>query len=245
MCYNQIMLEIKNLTKIFGLKTAVDNVSFTVKPGEIFALIGPNGSGKTTIVKTATGLLKPTSGEITINGHNTVKEPVKAKGALGYIPDEPAVWPALTGLEFLHFSGALFGLSEPARQAALPELLGIFGFSGIEHEYFEDYSRGNKQKFAILAALLHKPRLLLIDEPIVGLDPQSAEIAQERFSRFARAGGAVLLVTHTLPVAEAIADRIGILKDGRLAAAGTLSELAKRAGLEAGSGLGEIYKALA
>ncbi|MCU0679128.1 MAG: ABC transporter ATP-binding protein [Planctomycetes bacterium] len=239
------MLKVQNLSKQFNKNQAVKNVSFEVKPGEIFALIGPNGSGKTTIVKVAAGLLKPTSGEVTVGGQSVTGEPVKAKAALGYIPDEPVIWTGLTGIEYLYFTGALYGLGEAECAGRIPPLLRLFNLGEIGQDYFEDYSRGNKQKFTILAALLHRPRLLLVDEPIVGLDPVSAEIAQAQFSDFARHGGAILLVTHTLAVAEAIAGRIGVLKKGELAAVGTLKELRERAQVPATASLNDIYKALA
>jgi ABC-2 type transport system ATP-binding protein len=238
------MIEIKNLTKKFNKKTAVENASFKVRPGEIFSLIGPNGSGKTTIIKIIAGLLQPTDGTILVNNLDIIKEPIKTKAQIGYIPDEPSVWPAMTGEEFLHLTGALYGLEEAERTKTLPELLDIFNLSGIEKRYFEEYSRGNKQKITILAALLHKPKLLLIDEPIVGLDPVSAEIAKKQFVEFANNGGAIILVTHTLSVAEEIANQIGILKQGKLIATGSLDGLRQQANLAKDASLENIYKVL-
>jgi ABC-2 type transport system ATP-binding protein len=239
------MLSVQGITKRFGRKTAVNNVSFAVKPGEIFALIGPNGSGKTTIVKLIAGLLRPTGGDVEVSGASVMREPVATKAAIGYIPDEPAVWAAMTGGEFLHFVGALYGVPERERISRVKKLLSAFRLGGLEQEYFEDYSRGNKQKFAILAALLHRPKLLLIDEPIVGLDPTSAELAKQEFSAFAKRGGAVLIVTHTLPVAEEIASRIGILKDGVLVAQGTMAELRRKARLAPKATLEAVYRKFA
>ena len=222
----------------------MEDVSFSVKPGEIFSLIGPNGSGKTTIIKTIAGLLRPDAGGVSVGGFDTVKSPVKAKAMLGYIPDEPAIWPGMTGGEFLNLTGALYSMDEKTRSERIPEMLSLFGLKDTEKGAFEDYSRGNKQKFAILAALLHRPKLLLVDEPIVGLDPASAGVAEKLFADFAREGGAVLLVTHTLSVAQKISHRIGVLKNGRLLAAGTLDELRARAKLPGEADLEEIYKAL-
>jgi ABC-2 type transport system ATP-binding protein len=236
------MLTITNLTKKFGDKNVAKQVNITINPGEIFALVGPNGSGKTTIVKIIAGLLQPSEGEVKIGGIDIVAEPEKAKAQIGYIPDEPTIWPYMTGEEFIHLTGALFGVAKDERVKNLPGLLDKFKLQGIEQEYFEEYSRGNKQKFSILAALSHRPKLLLIDEPIVGLDPESAETAKKEFAGFAKSGGAVLLVTHTLNVAEEIADRIGILEKGRLIAVGTMAELRAKAGLEAASTLNDIYK---
>lgn len=237
------MLTVSNLVKRFGRVEAVGGVTFDVKAGEIFSLIGPNGSGKTTIVKTAAGLLYPDGGHISIGGHDMSAHPLEAKAKIGYIPDDPLIWPSMTGREFLHFVGALFGVRESVRTRRISNLLRTFGLSGIEDNSFEDYSRGNKQKFSILAALLHEPKLLLIDEPIVGLDPGSAIVARRMFREFADGGGAVLLVTHTLSVAEEISDRIGVLRDGKLLAEGTLVELRRKSKAGARSSLEKIYMA--
>ncbi len=238
------MLQVKKLSKKFNKNEAVKNVSFEVKEGEIFSLIGPNGSGKTTIIKIIAGLLQPATGSVEVEGFDVTREPVRTKIATGYIPDEPAIWPAMTGEEFLHLSGALYHITEEECNKRIPNLLSVFNLGDIGRGYFEDYSRGNKQKFTILAALLHKPKLLLIDEPIVGLDPVSAEIAENLFSKFAQEGGSILLVTHTLSVAQKIAHRIGVLKKGKLFAAGSYEELCKQAKLGEEANLEDIYKAL-
>lgn len=239
------MLNVHNLTKHFGKNHAVNNVSFTIKPGEIFTLIGPNSSGKTTIVKNILGLLEPTHGTITVNGIDVSKHPEKAKQDIGYIPDEPSTWSYMTGEEFLYFTQALYGIEESTRKENLASLLGVFHLHGSEKQYFEDYSRGNKQKFSIIAALSHHPKLLIVDEPIVGLDPTGAEIAKELFITFAKNGGAILLVTHTLPVAEEISSRIGFLKNGRLLTSGTMDELRAEAHAGTDANLEDIYKILA
>jgi ABC-2 type transport system ATP-binding protein len=238
------MLKIQNLTKKFGNKIALDNVSLEINPGEVFCLIGPNGAGKSTLVKIVAGLLQPGAGTVSVGGFDASLNPEKTKALLGYIPDEPTVWSAVTGGEFLQIVGALYGMDPKQREQSIPKLLSLFGLTGIEQDYFEDYSRGNKQKFSILAALLHKPKFLLVDEPIVGLDPTSAEIAKSQFAEFAKNGGGVLMVTHTLSVAQAIAGRIGFLENGRLKAVGTMAELRSRAGLPENAGLDEIYKKL-
>ena len=175
------MLTLSHVTKHFGEKTAVDDVSFSVAPGEVFSLIGSNGSGKTTLLKMVVGLLRPDQGIISVNQDDTVEEPLKTKSLIGYIPDEPAAWPGMTGEEFLHFVGALYGVDENRRKQKIRELLPLFRIDGSEMDDFDGYSRGNKQKFSILAALLHEPKLLLIDEPIVGLDPESALVAKDIF----------------------------------------------------------------
>lgn len=239
------MLKVNKLTKYFGNNKAVDDVSFTVKKGEVFSLIGPNSSGKTTIVKTIAGLLHPTAGNIEVGGIDVIKDPEKVKAQIGYIPDEPSVWPFMTGEEFLYFTQSLFGIEEKVRLSSLPGLLSRFNLAGLEKQYFEEYSRGNKQKFSIIAAMSHQPKLLLVDEPIVGLDPTSAQIAKKMFVEFAKKGGAVLLVTHTLQVAEEISDRIGFLKKGKLIAVGSLAELRKKSGLKKSSSLEEVYNNMA
>jgi len=238
------MLQLKNLTKNFGETAAVSGVSLSVKPGEIFSLIGPNGSGKTTIIKIIAGLLQPTEGSCSVESFDIVKDPVKAKSETGYIPDEPSVWPGMTGEEFLHFTGALYGMEKETRGKRISKLLPTFHFEGIEKGYFENYSRGNKQKFTILAALLHNPKVLLIDEPIVGLDPVSAKTAKQKFKEFAENGGAVLMATHTLSAAEEISTQIGVLTAGKLVTSGTFEELLSQAKLKSGSSLGDVYTAL-
>lgn len=235
------ILHIKNLTKVFGNLTAVNNVSFSVSKGEIFSLIGPNGSGKTTIAKSIVGLVKPTSGKITIAGKDIVGSPVEAKSTLGYIPDEPHAWNHLTGEEFLHLVGTLFNMEEDKRKKRVAELLNIYDLRGIEKGYFQNYSRGNKQKFSILASLLHNPGLLVIDEPIVGLDPKSISTTKDLFIKYVKAGGTILMVTHMLPIAEELADRIGVLDNGELIAIGSLSELRKKVNLKKQDDLEKIY----
>jgi ABC-2 type transport system ATP-binding protein len=242
--YNYPMLKVESLSKRFGDLKAIDDVSFTIDDGKIFCLIGPNGAGKTTIVKSIAGLFEPDSGRIVINGVDAQKDPRAAKSLIGFIPDDPSVWSVMTGEEFMHFVGILFGVPPNVRAREVKRLLAEFDLQGIEENYFESYSRGNKQKFSILAALLHKPKLLLIDEPIVGLDPLSARKAKELFQAFARAGGSVLLVTHTLSVAEEIADRIGVIKNGKLTAQGTMDELRSLARLERRATLEETYMKL-
>ena len=237
------MLSIHKLAKKFGTKTAIADLSIEIKAGEIFTLIGPNGSGKTTTIKIIAGLLQPSAGSVRISDFDITKDPIKAKAMLGYIPDEPSVWSGMTGEEFLHFSGALYGLDRATRNKRISRWLADFSLQGIEKEYFENYSRGNKQKFTIIAAMMHEPKLLLIDEPIVGLDPTSAEIAKNKFVAFAKSGGAVLLATHTLPVAEEIASRIGILAKGSLVAAGTFVELRSLSHLSPQATLEAVYHA--
>lgn len=239
------MLKVHNLSKKFDKNTALKNVSFEIKKGEILSLIGPNSSGKTTLIKCILGLSQPTSGSVTVDGLDITRYPMQAKQIMGYIPDEPNVWNYMTGGEFLNFTQALFKNTESNQISShTEELLTDFSLLGTENNYFEDYSRGNKQKYSIIAAMSHNPKLLLIDEPIVGLDPTGAEIAKKQFMSFSKNGGSILLVTHTLSVAEEISDRIGILKNGTLIALGTLSELRKIAKQGNETTLDTIYKVL-
>jgi ABC-2 type transport system ATP-binding protein len=240
------ILTIEGLTKNFGKTKAVDDVTLKLESGTVYALIGPNGSGKTTLIKTIAGLLRPNQGKITVDGVDVVKDPARAKQVMGYIPDEPSAWSGMTGEEFLHFMGSIWDVPEAARKTRVKSLLNMFHLAGIEKGYFEDYSRGNKQKFTIMAGFLHQPKLLLVDEPIVGLDPGSAEIAKKEFRKFADHGGAVLIATHTLGVAQEIADVIGVLKNGKLVASAPFAELKKKAKLRKRTAtLDDVYKVLA
>lgn len=238
------MLSITHLTKRFSEVSALDDLNLEVQKGEIVALLGPNGSGKTTAVKLVAGLLRLETGSVTISGHSLATQPTEAKQQLGYIPDDPFVWSGMTGEEFLHFTGSLYGLDAETRRKRIPPLLAHFKLEAIANRSFEDYSRGNKQKFSILAGLLHRPKVLLVDEPIVGLDPESAKVAEGLFKDFAKGGGSLLLVTHTLPVAERLADRIGILVYSKLRAFGTMTELRTQAKLASNATLDQVYLAL-
>ena len=234
------MLEIKNLNKNFAKFPAVKDLNLKVDEGEFFSLIGPNGSGKTTIIKNILGLLRPSSGDVLVNNKSIKDSPIEAKEQLAYIPDEPKIWNHITGEEFLYFSGALYGMKKEDIAKRIPKLLENFDLKGIEKKYFENYSRGNKQKFSILAALLHNPRLILVDEPIVGLDPESAEVAMNLLHKFTKDGGTVFMTTHTLSVAQKYSSKIGILHEGQLIATDTLDNLRKEIDNESAS-LSEIY----
>lgn len=239
------MIKTKNLMKKFGGLTAVDNLSLEIKEGEIFACIGPNGSGKTTTVKMLAGLYMPTAGEIEIGGVVLAREPEKAKAMMGYVPDEPFIYEKMSGREFLGFVAALYGITSRKERARVVDAwIPMFpGLAEVIDGYVENYSRGNKQKLAIISALLHEPKVLLIDEPMVGLDPQSAFTVKKLLRDFARQDGVVFLCTHTLPVAEELASRIGVLQKGRLVALGTLEELRAKANRPQGT-LEEVYLSL-
>lgn len=226
------MLIVKNLVKKFGSIIAVDNLSFEIEEGEIYALIGPNGAGKTTTIKIISGLYFPTSGMIEFLGQNLLDNSCEARKLIGYVPDEPIFYPGLTGMEFLNFTAALLDVSNKEKGETLGKLFKLFPVKEVLEGDPVNYSRGNKQKLAISAAFLGSPKLLLIDEPIVGLDPQSAQNALELFSGFAKGGGSILLSTHTLSAAEAIANRVGIIEKGRLVAEGDLKTLRQKSRLK-------------
>lgn len=219
------LLEVQNLTKVFGKTVAVDDVSLSVASKEIYGLIGPNGAGKTTTIKMITSLSKPTSGRVIICGIDLDREPESAKSHLGYIPDDPVMSGYLTGRELLRYTGLLQGLSRQATEKRIKELLPVFHLESIVDGFFADYSRGNKQKVVILASRLHRPSLLVIDEPIVGLDPESVVTMEGILQDHAQEAGAVLLVTHTLSFAEKVCTRLGVLKAGKLIAEGSVSYL--------------------
>lgn len=222
------ILKLNSVSKRFRSVIAVDDFSLEIGSGEIFALIGPNGSGKTTTIKMIAGILRPTNGEITIDGYQIAKEPERAKYQTGYIPDNPDIWEKLTGREFLNFVGSIFNLRQKEIDKRSKEYLDLFGIGEQVDGHFEDYSRGTKQKLTIIAAFLHQPKLLLVDEPVVGLDPESIKITIRLFNNFAKAGGAILLATHTLSTAQEIATGVGVLIDGKLKVSEKLAEPSKK-----------------
>lgn len=223
-------LELKSVSKSFGAAVAVDGLSLAIKPGEMYGLIGPNGSGKTTTLKMIVGIYRPTRGRVYVRGIDALAAPTKAKRHIGYVPDDPSAYDLLTGREFLEFVGELYGMSRAERDARIAVLLADYKIGPLADGLFVHYSRGTKQKFSIAAALLHRPSVLLIDEPMVGLDPESAKVTKTLLTDFVQQGGSVLLSTHTLSVADEICDRFGVLKDGKLAAEGTHAELSAQSG---------------
>lgn len=234
------LIELQNVSKNFGSTQAVVDLSLSVKAGETYALIGPNGAGKTTTVKMVTGLLAPTSGTIEIFQKNIETEPVAIKKDLAYIPDDPFVYDYLTGREFLEFVGDCYGLSRKETKERLAKFLSLYNLEAVVDGRFADYSRGNKQKTVIIAAFLHQPKLLVIDEPVVGLDVQSQNVTLRLLKDFVKKGGSVFLCTHTLSVAQILAEKIGILREGRLIEEGTLENLRGKA-KKANANLEELY----
>ena len=225
------MIELERLSKRYGGFVAVNNLSLQVRSGEIFAFLGPNGAGKTTTIRMMMGLLSPSSGAIRLCGHDLANEPIEAKRHCGFVPDRPFLYEKLTAVELLRFCGDLYGLDPSVVDRRTDELLELFDLTGWSGELIESYSHGMKQRLAFSAALLHEPKLLVVDEPMVGMDPRGARVLRALLRSLADRGTTIFLSTHSLEIAEALADRIGIIQRGELAAVGTLEELRARAGL--------------
>jgi ABC-2 type transport system ATP-binding protein len=224
------MIHLEGLAKTFGRFTAVDDVNLDVPEGEIHGFLGPNGAGKTTTIRMIAGLLQPTRGRVTIAGHDLARQPEAAKRSLGFIPDRPFLYEKLTAAEFLRFHGGLYGLEGEAVEARADELLGLFELTGWRDELVESFSHGMKQRLVMCAAFLHRPRAVVVDEPMVGLDPRGARLIKEIFRRQSHKGVAILMSTHTLEVAQEMCDRISIILGGRIIARGTVEELRELAG---------------
>ncbi len=223
------MIKTEKLTKRFQSVTALDNLSLEVSAGEIFGLLGPNGAGKTTTVKLLTGLLKPTSGQGWVGPFNVQTQPVEAKRIMGLVPDQPYVYPQLTGKEFLRLVGDLYDVDLAYQKKKIPELLEMFELSEDGDELVETYSHGMRQKLVLASVLLHQPKVLFLDEPMVGLDPKSARLVKDIFERLARDGATIFMCTHVLEIAERLCHRIGILQNGKLDLIGTTAELRAKA----------------
>jgi ABC-2 type transport system ATP-binding protein len=219
------LIETIQLTKRYGEKLAVDEVSFQVSAGEIFGFLGPNGAGKTTTIKMIAGLLQPSSGAVKVGGFDVQKQPLQAKATCGYVPDEPNLYPKLTGRELLHFVGDLYGVERKQVERRIDELLRLFDLVQAGDDTVDSYSHGMQQKTSLAAALVHDPKVLVLDEPTVGLDPKSARLIKDILRQMSERGAAVFLSTHILEIAERMCDRIGIINRGRLIAVGSMEEL--------------------
>ena len=224
------MIAIHDLVKQYGAFTAVDGISLDVKPGEIHGFLGPNGAGKTTTLCMIAGLLKPTSGRIVVNGHDLATEPEAAKGSLGFIPDRPFIYEKLTAGEFLRFHAGLYGMDGDGVRERVREMLELFELGRWEDELVESFSHGMKQRLVMSAAFLHRPQSVVVDEPMVGLDPRGARLIKDVFRRMSARGVAILMSTHTLEVAQEMCDRISIILEGRIIASGTVAELRMQSG---------------
>jgi len=225
----------RGLTKSYGAKQAVRGIDLEVPPGMLYGFLGPNGAGKTTTIKMLTGLLRPSSGEVQIAGCDMLKEPSKAKACMALVPDQPRFFEKLSAREFLSFTADVYGVEPQKAKRRADELFEMFDLSGSADELVDGYSHGMRQKTALAAALLHEPEVLFLDEPTVGLDPASARLIKDILRGLVDRGGTVFLTTHILEIAEALCDRVGIIKDGTLLAEGSLDELRSRERREADS----------
>jgi len=223
------MIELIHLTKHYGKLAAVDDLDLVVPAGEIFGFLGPNGAGKTTTIRVMMGILKATSGQVLLDGHDVVAAAQQAKAIAGFIPDRPFIYEKLSGREFLQFVGKLHGVESPKLKQRIAELLDLLELSAWQDELVEGYSHGMKQRLVVCAALIHEPRILIIDEPMVGMDPRGARTLKDLFRALAKNRTTIFLSTHSISVAEEICHRIGIIQKGKLIACGTMAELHRQA----------------
>ena len=234
------MIEILKLTKRYGDFTAVDNIDLVVPKGELFGFLGPNGAGKTTSLRMIAGILRPSGGTVHIGGIDISRDPIAAKSKLGFIPDRPFIYEKLTGAEFLRFVAGLYNQTGPEVDHRAKELLALFDLDQWADELVESYSHGMRQKLIISSAFVHRPEVIVVDEPMVGLDPKAARILKDLFREYTRRGHTIMMSTHTLEVAETLCDRIAIIAGGKIRAQGTMAEL--RSNAEHGAqGLEDIF----
>ena len=226
------MLQIKQLTKHYGTKTAVDGLTLTIQPGEIYGFLGPNGAGKTTTLKCCCGILQPDSGEVFVDGVSMQKEPLRAKQKLAYLPDDPKLYEYMTGIQYLDFIADVYRISDAARAERTRIYSERFDLNDALSQPIGAYSHGMKQKLAIISALLHAPKLILMDEPFVGLDPLASHQLKQTMRAFCDAGGAIFFSTHVLEVAEKLCDRVAIIKNGTLVRSGPIEKVRGDASLE-------------
>ena len=235
------MIEIKNLTKKYVDFPAVSNLNLSIQKGEIFGFIGPNGAGKTTTIKMIGGVLEPTTGSIMISGINMKDHPEKAKSKIGFIPDRPYLYEKLTGMEFLKFVADLYGVDSDIFSKKAGQHLKMFSLLDWSNELIESYSHGMKQRLIMAAALLHDPEVIIVDEPMVGLDPVAIMMVKDLFRDLAKQGVTVFMSTHTLKIAEDICDRIGVIHKGHLIATGTTEDLQREAQVTTDADLEQVF----
>ena len=237
------MIDLTHVSKSYnrGKIKAVDDLTLTVKPGEIFGFLGPNGAGKTTTIKMIVGLLRPDAGRVVVEGHDVAADGLRAKQLTTYVPDSPAVYERLTGLEYLNFMGDVYGVPKAERLDRIGKWLETFELASAVTNPIQSYSHGMKQKIVLTAALLPAPRVMVLDEPLVGLDPRAAHQLKELFREHCDQGKTLFFSTHIMEVAEKLCDRIGIIHKGRLVACGTMAELKAMDRTEAGQSLEEIF----
>lgn len=223
------MIKLINLSKRYGSFTAVDGINLTIKRGQIFAFLGSNGAGKTTTIRMMTGVLQLTSGTVEIGGYDIQKNPIEAKFLMGVIPDRPYVYGKLTGREFLFFMADLYKVERSISEGRIAELLNTYGLSEWQHDLIDGYSHGMKQRLLMCASQIHDPAVLVVDEPMVGLDPRGAKLLKDMFRQRAEQGLTIFMSTHSLSVAEEIADTLAVIQRGRIIAHGTLDDLYAKA----------------
>ena len=226
------MLQISHLTKSFGEKKAVDDLSLHIAPGEIYGFIGHNGAGKTTTLKSIVGIQQFDTGKITIGGHSIQEDPIACKQMIAYIPDNPDIYEYMTGIKYLNFIGDIFGISAADQQARIRKYADLFELTGDLAQPVASYSHGMRQKLAIISAWIHEPRLILMDEPFVGLDPKASHLLKEIMRDLCRGGASIFFSTHVLEVAEKLCDKVAIIKAGKLIRSGTMEEVKGDASLE-------------
>ncbi len=237
---NELSVELKNVTKNYNELTAVNNLSLNIKTGEIFALLGPNGSGKSTTLKMLMGLVQPTSGLVKVLGLDVKKDPLLVKRQVGYVPESPNIYEFLTGIEYLDFIGDIYGVPATEKKQRITEYLKALQLEGREGDLINSYSDGMKKKISLISAFLHKPKLLILDEPLNALDPRSAKIVKDFLHELKLQGVTTIMSTHVLEIAQAVCDRIGIMYQGQLLALGNMEELRQKASLPS-SGLEDIF----
>jgi ABC-2 type transport system ATP-binding protein len=224
------MIKLTNLTKQYGNLTAVKSIDLEVRAGEVFGFLGPNGAGKTTTIKMMAGLLQPTGGSVEIGGFNVQKEPLKAKAITGFIPDRPYLYEKLTAGEFMRFVAELYSM--PSADGRIDELLSLFGLADWAGELVENFSHGMKQRLVMASSLLHRPKVLVVDEPMVGLDPRGARLVKDLFRNLASQGVTIFMSTHTLEIVEDMCTRVAIISKGEIIAGGSVEELGRLARME-------------
>jgi len=234
------MIRLDGLTKRYGDFTAVDGIDLEVGAGLIFGLLGPNGAGKTTTLRMIAGILEPDAGTVELGGHDIVRDPRSARTLLGFVPDRPFVYEKLTGAELLRFTAGLYGLDGPEIETRIDELLELWDLAPWRDQLIESYSHGMRQKIIISSALVHRPKVLVVDEPMVGLDPRSARLLKDLLRSYADAGGTAMVSTHTLELAETLCDRLAVIDRGQIVAQGTLDDLRRTAAVDA-AGLEEVF----
>lgn len=226
------MLNIRNLTKIYGGKKAVDDLSLHIRSGEIYGFIGHNGAGKTTTLKACCGILAFDNGEIEVGGKSIITQPLECKKMMAYIPDNPDLYEFLSGIKFLNFTADIYGISQEERESRIKKYADLFELTDDLAQPIHAYSHGMKQKLALIAAWIHKPSLIIMDEPFVGLDPKAAHIVKQMMRELCDEGGAIFFSTHVLEVAEKLCDKVAIIKGGQLIRCGTMEEVKGDTSLE-------------